>query len=362
MDVITVLQPENHLSSRKSSPLQLYNPPRKPEHTPRTETFEPFEPACFGSFASFPVLFALAASLCLLAAPKIQERYGWYRLGPVSFAADNVAESCLRQSVLPEPDAALQAEGLQTEIPLTVLSVSYSTYTVKPGDTVSAIVSRFGLRNISSILSVNSIDNARRIRSGQALRIPSMDGLLYTVVRGDSLARVAERYGIPVNAILDANDLEAASLTAGQRLFIPGAALSNFELRKAMGELFIIPINGRLTSPYGYRKDPFTGVRSFHTGIDLAAPTGTIIRAALDGKVATTGYSPVYGNYAIITHDGGYQTLYGHMSSIAVKRGQRIVQGSTVGRVGNTGYSTGSHLHFSVYKSGKTIDPNSVLK
>jgi len=74
-----------------------------------------------------------------------------------------------------------------------------------------------------------------------------------------------------------------------------------------------------------------------------------------------TGYSPVYGNYVIITHEAGYQSLYGHLSTISVKRGQGVVQGAVIGKVGNTGYSTGSHLHFSVYRNGKMIDPFSVL-
>ena len=147
----------------------------------------------------------------------------------------------------------------------------------------------------------------------------------------------------------------------GQTLFIPGGSLSTMALRRAMGELFISPVLGRLTSPYGYRKDPFTGVRSFHTGIDIAAPTGTAIKATLDGKVATTGYSPVYGNYVIITHDAGYQSLYGHMSTINVLRGQNVIQGARLGSVGNTGYSTGSHLHFSVYRNGKMVNPSSLL-
>jgi murein DD-endopeptidase MepM/ murein hydrolase activator NlpD len=134
------------------------------------------------------------------------------------------------------------------------------------------------------------------------------------------------------------------------------------DLRKALGELFVTPVMGRLTSPFGYRSDPFTGVRTFHTGIDIAAPTGTAVKATLDGKIATTGFSSVYGNYVIVTHGEGYQSLYAHLSSVSVKRGQRITQSAVIGRVGNTGYSTGSHLHFSVYKHGKMIDPKSVLK
>jgi len=259
----------------------------------------------------------------------------------------------------------VRAENLSAEsianIPESIREVSFSEYRVRNGDTVSAIQHRSGLRNLSSILSVNNIDNARRIRPGQLLRIPSTDGIQYTVVRGDSLQGIANRYGIEVTSLLDANDLANATLVPGQNLFIPGASMSTMALRRAMGELFLTPLRGRLTSPYGYRRDPFTGVRTFHTGIDLAAPVGTPIKATLDGRIATTGYSAVYGNYVIVTHDGGYQSLYAHMHRIQVKRGQWVTQGGILGLVGNTGYSTGPHLHFSVYRNGKMVNPASLL-
>ena len=132
------------------------------------------------------------------------------------------------------------------------------------------------------------------------LRIPSTDGLLYTVKKNETLAGIAAAHKVSVTTLLDANDLTQETLSVGQQLFIPGVALSSFELRKALGELFIYPIHGRLTSPFGYRSDPFTGARSYHTGIDLAAPTGTAVKATLDGKVAEAGFNRIYGNYVII--------------------------------------------------------------
>lgn len=317
------------------------------------------------SLSSFPVLFALGFALFFAVTPLAQERFGLYRLPHIAFPSDARSVAAMRAVVTPEPDASLLAAAGETglsDLPVSIQTVSYQTYTVRSGDTISSIAARNGLRNISSILSVNSIPNARRVRTGQSLRIPSIDGILYAVVRGDSLERIAARYAIPVTALLDANDLSNATLTAGQRLFIPGASLSSYDLKKALGELFVYPIAGRLTSRFGWRNDPFTGVKTFHTGIDLAAAIGTKIKATLDGKVATTGYSAVYGNYVIISHDDSYQSLYGHMSSIAVKRGDAVTQGTIIGKVGNTGYSTGSHLHFSVYKKGQMVDPLSLLK
>ena len=94
----------------------------------------------------------------------------------------------------------------------------------------------------------------------------------------------------------------------------------------------------------------------------MAAPLKTQVKASADGKVSVCSYSPVYGNYVIITHDNGYQTLYAHLYAATVKKGQVVTQGTKIGLLGNTGYSTGPHLHFSVYKNGKLINPFEVLK
>lgn len=359
MDVITVLQPENHvLINKNTKTITKFLP--KEDFSPVFENQNTKE--VYGFFFSYPIIFSILCLTFVLSIPFMQNRVGGYRLGQISFSSDNLIENYLRNAVSEQDSSILEKEGLGTDLSFKSFSVEYKNYTVKSGETISSIISRFGLKNISTLLSVNGIDNARRIKSGQILKIPSMDGLIYTVMRGDTISKIAQKYSLSITALLDVNDLDSETLVLGQKLFIPGATLSTYELRKALGELFIMPINGRLTSNYGTRNDPFTGVKSFHTGIDLAAPTGTIIKAALDGKVAATGYSSVYGNYAIISHDGGYQTLYGHMSAISCKKGQTIVQGGRVGLVGNTGYSTGSHLHFTVYKNGKTIDPFSVLK
>lgn len=243
--------------------------------------------------------------------------------------------------------------------------VKFTNYTVKSGDTISGISKKFGLKNISTLIAINNIDNVRQLRSGQKLLIPSVDGIPYTVQSNDTLAGLSVRHGIAVEDILDVNDLASAELIIGQKLFIPGGKLDSATLKKAMGELFIYPIAGkyRLTSKFGRRADPFTGIASSHTGIDLAISQGTPIKATMSGKIIAVGYTNVYGNYVIIDHENGYQTLYAHMQKPSpLKKGQRVAQGKQIGLVGNTGYSTGPHLHFTVYKNGKLIDPLSVLK
>lgn len=244
------------------------------------------------------------------------------------------------------------------------MPVTYTEYKVRSGDNISSVTKQFGLNNISTLIAVNDIDNVRLLRAGQTLKIPSMDGLPYTVKSGDSLAGIAQKYGVSMEEILDVNELSSGILHADDKLFIPGARLDSSMLKKALGELFAYPlaVSWRVSSPYGWRPDPFTGVRTFHTGIDLVVPHGTPIQAAMGGRVSTKGYSNTYGNHVIIDHDNGYQTLYAHMVSSTVKKGQYIQQGGRIGYAGNTGYSTGVHLHFSVYKNGKLINPAAVLK
>lgn len=312
-------------------------------------------------FNPLPILLIFSILYAILAVPLLRNGAGAYSIRTMHFSEEPSFSRALNAYIFPEHEN-FSDHDTGVAVNDYVSAVTFKDYTVKKGDTVSGIASGAGLRNFGTLLSVNNIDNARRISVGQVLRIPSADGLLYTVKKGETLAGIAAAHNVSVTALLDANDLTNETLSVGQKLFIPGAALSSFELRKALGELFIYPIHGRLTSPFGYRSDPFTGARSFHSGVDLAAPTGTSVKATLDGRIAETGFNRIYGNYVIITHDRGYQSLYGHLSAIYVKRGQYVTQGAVVGAVGNTGYSTGSHLHLSIYKNGSLINPFSVLK
>ena len=268
-----------------------------------------------------------------------------------------------------EDTVEIDDEGNLVDSPVSVAQlftqpVTYQYYKVKSGDTIGGITGRFGLRNISTLISINDIGNVRQLAAGQKLKIPSIDGIVYTVKAGDSLNSIVTKYNVKLSELLDVNELTSETLTVGQVLFIPGAALDSSTLKSAMGDMFKLPIQAkfRWSSPYGSRIDPIAGVQSFHTGTDMACPTGTPIYAAMSGKVTTTGVTRVYGNYVIIDHGNGYQTLYAHMSKIIAKKGQWVSPGTRIGLVGSTGYSTGPHLHFTVYKNGKLINPMTVLK
>lgn len=121
------------------------------------------------------------------------------------------------------------------------------------------------------------------------------------------------------------------------------------------------PINGKVSSKFGYRLDPFTFRRSFHKGIDIAASYGNGIRASAAGKVILAGYYNEYGQAVIIDHGNGITTVYGHASKVLVKKGQIVKKGDVIAKVGSSGRSTGSHLHFEIRINNEPIDPYKYL-
>lgn len=245
------------------------------------------------------------------------------------------------------------------------LDLCYSTYRVKKGDMIGYIADNFNITQ-DTIISVNNIRSSRLLQIGQYLKIPSMPGIIYTVRQnGETVESIAKKYDISAEKTGEVNHLSvSASLNAGTTLFLPEAYLDWVTRQEINGDLFHKPVKARywLSSYYGWRSSPFSGKRSYHSGVDMACPTGTPVYAALGGTVTSTGFNNVYGNYVIVTHHSGYKTLYGHMSAILVTRGKYVDTNTRIGKVGSTGLSTGPHLHFTVYKNGKTVDPTGLWK
>jgi murein DD-endopeptidase MepM/ murein hydrolase activator NlpD len=242
-----------------------------------------------------------------------------------------------------------------------IKALTTTTYKTVPGDSVSRIAARFKL-NVDTIVSWNGIKDARTLAAGTSLVIPSADGVRYTVRRGDTLQGIARASGIDLNAVLDANMLSSSVIKTGQSLFLPGARLSANERSRVLGTMFVYPLQGRLSSFFGVRPDPFTGVMGLHNGIDLVNKVGTAVGAAMAGTVRAAAFNFTYGNYVIIDHGNGYQTLYGHLTRSVVRKGTVVRQGQEIGELGSTGYSTGPHLHFSIFKNGEAVDPLKFLK
>lgn len=260
-------------------------------------------------------------------------------------------------------DSALPTFRPDREISdISIPALDYVVYAVKKGDMVGEIAAKYGVSQ-DAIISVNRLRNTRSLQIGQLLKIPSIDGITYTVKKGDTPGTIADDYKISLEKLALVNNISDDNvLKAGVAVFLPDAKLDWMTIQEINGDLFRTPIHGRyrITSRYGWRRDPFNGRRSFHNGIDLATYRGAPIYAALVGTVVATGYSNVYGNYVIIRHHSGYQTLYGHMQSILTSRGSFVTPQTKIGTVGTTGRSTGPHLHFTVYKNGATINPSAV--
>jgi murein DD-endopeptidase MepM/ murein hydrolase activator NlpD len=235
------------------------------------------------------------------------------------------------------------------------------SHKIRPGDTISALAQTYGL-NPDTLFSLNNIKNSRLIQIDQVIRIPNQDGILYKVKREDTLASIAGKYETGIDSILMANELFSETINVGTSLFIPGARLSQSDLQEINGDLFMWPARGYITSRYGYRHSPFTGVRQFHTGLDIGAPRGSPVRAGMAGRVSSVGFNGVSGNYVVITHHSGYRSLYAHLSVIRTKTGAYVRAGDLIGDVGSTGLSTGPHLHFTVYKNGVTVNPQALIR
>ena len=240
---------------------------------------------------------------------------------------------------------------------------------VRRGESVSTIAAHYSL-NQGSIISLNKLKTAWHINTGSLLKIPNMDGINYTVQRNDSISSIAAKLKVPQNAILDANDIRNEILYPGQELFIPGALMDSRELQSSTErprppeKPMLRPVPGRITSTYGWRVDPVNprqGEMRYHRAVDFAGRIGDPVRAAMSGTVLHIDRDRNLGNFIILKHDR-YQTLYAHLSETLVKPGDTVNQGTTIGRVGNTGYTTGPHLHFEVFQNGNRINPLDLIR
>jgi len=239
---------------------------------------------------------------------------------------------------------------------------NFRTYVVKSGDTLAAVADRYGIP-LSYLVASNGLSAPSVLYPGQELILPQ-GGVLHTVRAGQTLADLAATYGVSQEAIRKANGLSGEPLP-GQRLFIPEPRTvpqaAVLELGGEGEARFIWPLRGRLTSLFGPRTHPIYGTPDFHTGIDLAVPEGTEVHAAAPGTVTWAGARGGYGLLVVIDHGDGYSTYYGHLSRILVHVGQFVEVGQVIALSGNTGLSTGPHLHFEIRKFGEPINPLPLL-
>lgn len=232
-------------------------------------------------------------------------------------------------------------------------NATISIYVVRSGDTLGGIAKMFGV-SPNTVLWANDLPRASVLKVGQTLTILPVTGVKYTVKKGDTVASIAKRYGGDADEIASFNGLEEGALAAGAEIIIPdGEVPVPTPAARTRALSYIAP--GTL-SQIGYYLRPIAGgsrSQGIHgyNGVDLAAPSGTPIFASAEGDVIVakaTGWNGGYGQYIVIQHPNGSQTLYSHASSVIVSAGQHVQQGQVVGYVGRTGKATGSHVHFEI--------------
>jgi len=241
-------------------------------------------------------------------------------------------------------------------------------YEVEPGDTLSSIAERFGIKK-ETLTMENDLWSANRLRSGMIINILPVDGISHLVKDSDTLNKIAKKYEIEKEVITTQNQLEEGEdLLTGTALIIPGAKKSQpvYVASGAPSNIasynYTGPSTGRLIWPTLAKSGVTQGFRAGHYAIDIANRAKGPIFAATGGKVikAAYGWNGGYGNVVIVDHGNGMQTLYAHNEKLYVTAGQYVEQGQTIAWMGNTGRvygATGIHLHFEVRINGVKYNP-----
>jgi len=274
---------------------------------------------------------------------------------------------------LPAANAAEENIALVREaVPITLIPerprIDIITHTVQSGDTLYGIAQKYKL-NVETIMFANGLENnPDLLRLGQQLIILPVDGIYHTVKKGDTLDKIAKGYKVTAAAIVNYSwnklDPRNPAIAVGQKLIVPGGQK---DLPVKQAQVYTGPVpagakrgTGRFIWPtQGYVTQ---GFKRYHPALDIARAIGTPVLAADTGYVVVAGWSNEgYGNYIVIDHGNGFQTLYGHLSKIFVKIGDTVGRGAVIGNMGSTGNSTGPHLHFEIRKNGVQLNPISYL-
>jgi len=383
--------------------------------------------SCSGAvFAKLPVLSPLPLPEATVEVDRAA-RKGWvlYQVRP----GDTLAGIAARFGVDPRhiqwssglKDDRLQV-GQELRIPLVAaeersprVPPGVEVYRVRPGDTLASLAQRYGLSPLDLVSANPSLESLDRLVAGSVIYIPKgAKGLLVSLPEGETLVDLAGRFGLSPVAVARANGIQdPTELRPGDLVLLPGIqarttyqrllakqeeerqarleaerrrqeeerrlaeerrrqeAQRQARLRQAQAPKPQVrrvsyqegglrwPLSGfRITTYFGQRG----AFQRFHTGIDLAAPYGTPIAAAKSGQVGVAGWSALgYGFHVILDHGGGVETLYAHLSRIAVRPGEWVEAGQVIGYVGSTGWSTGPHLHFEVRVGGVPQNPLAYL-
>ncbi len=233
-------------------------------------------------------------------------------------------------------------------------------YRVQRDDTFWKILSRTSL-DMDTLVSVNTLGSPDEIQPGKVIYIPNMRGTIMSGSEKDKLEALIRSAKIHPDYIRKANGSESLDR---EHLFVPCGRISILDRSLFLGTAFTQPAGAvNMTSRFGMRRDPFgKKYYSFHGGVDFSCPLHSTVRSTRKGRVIFSGYEGGYGNLIIIEHERGYHSYYGHLSRMTVKPGDTVETGQLIGLSGNSGRSTGPHLHFEVRRNNRQINPSSLLR
>jgi len=241
------------------------------------------------------------------------------------------------------------------ELPAGILS-----HVVEDGETMAEVAAALGVR-IEVLRASNRLYGSEALQPGEVL-YASPDGVLHLIKSGQTLTHIALSYAVPLETILAANGIDAAdTIYAGDRIVIPNVTSTFWDnvvvLSKGIPSRFIWPLVGEVLSGFGTRTHPVYGEVHHHDGIDIDVPEGTGVFASAGGVVYFVGEQPGYGNVVFLQHTDGFVTIYGHLSRSFVQVGQYVEAGQEIALSGNTGISSGPHLHFEIRNNEFPVDP-----
>ena len=252
------------------------------------------------------------------------------------------------------PDSSSSSDA--TDLSLVQSSNQISTYKVQAGDNVGSIAKKFGI-SANTVIWANDLKRADALSVGQTLVILPISGVQHKVVSGDTLQSIAKKYKGDIDEIRAYNDFSNDKLKVGDIVVVPDGVLvttGNSGSKKSP----VASYNGAISDDYYMRPiKAGTKTQGIHgnNAVDLADACGTPIYASASGDVIVSkdngGWNGGYGNYVVISHPNGSQTLYGHMKETAVEVGTHVSQGQNIGFIGNTGKvsgATGCHVHFEI--------------
>ena len=253
----------------------------------------------------------------------------------------------------------------------TLIRDEFINHAVEEGETLWTIAYKYEL-NIDTLRWANKIDDPNNLKVGSIITVPPVNGMVYMTKNGDTLIRIASSWGVTTADLKKFNSLNSDEITPDKQLVIPGArpvvaapVYTYYSSATKAYDGIITPGTGNFIWPIASSSRFITQYFSwYHSGIDADWRNGSVIIAADTGTVvaANWGWGGGYGNHIIIDHGNGYQTLYGHLSSISVAVGETVGQGQVIGVMGSTGNSTGPHLHFEVRNNGRALNPFNFVK